>query len=207
MNNKPVLFLDFDGLQFNTIPITKGYIDKTYKINTDAHEYADHFDPIGLLTKYGSKEIPSWEDFWKNIADNCVNSIPLHRECQPMEGFVLVIKELSKKYDIWTVTARQKSSSHVVQFLHEKHIPGINKGTHHVWEHLPNNVFKSVFKEEFIKNFKGRKIAFIDDAPKEIVPIQNILRSILFDPNGVHTHRDDINERVSSWYEIGNRLL
>ncbi len=204
---KPVLFLDFDGLQFNTIPITKKYIDEKYKINTDFVEYTDHFDPIELLTRYGAKNIPTWTEFWKDISQNCVDNVLLHQECNPMIGFVPVITELQKKYDIWTVTARQKTAGPVVDFLHKKHVPNINKGTHHVWEHLPNNVYKSVFKKDFIESFIGEKIAFIDDAPKEILPLQETIRSILFDPQGVHTHRNDIKEKVSDWYTIGNILL
>lgn len=204
---KPLLFLDFDGLQFNTTPVTMNYINERYGINSLPFEYADHFNPLDLLKKYGAQHIPTWNEFWLDIGINCIASIKHHEFCQPMEGFVEVVKELSLKYEIWTVTARQKSSHVVVQYLKEKYIPNIITGVHHVWEELPDRTFKSVFKKDFIDTFQGEKIAFIDDSPTEILALQETLPSFLFDPCHVHTKKEDIKIRVHSWYEIGDRLL
>jgi hypothetical protein len=58
-----------------------------------------------------------------------------------------------------------------------------------------------------MQNFKGKKIAFFDDSPKEILRVQSIIPSYLFDPNRLHDDLQDVNNRVHGWKHIGEVFL
>jgi len=105
------------------------------------------------------------------------------------------------------VTARPKDGLSVIEHLIENHIPGCINGIHCVWEHLGDGKYNEISKREFIKNFPGNKVGFIDDSASEILKVQDVLTSYLFDPLGVNDHIEEIYYRLRSWNEIGHYFL
>lgn len=124
-----------------------------------------------------------------------------------MEDAGWVIPMLAEKYKLWTVTARQKSGLHVIEHLIEKHIPKCISGIHCVWEHKGKGAYHEISKREFIKNFPGNKLGFIDDSPSEILKVQDILPSYLFDPQGVNDGISAIHYRLRGWADVARYFL
>lgn len=207
-NKKPALFCDFDGLKFDTLQIHIEYINQKYGIQTVESDYLNNPDLHLVVNKY----LPENEHFtieyvYKDLGENLIASMDWHKEVKPFEDMPEIMKELVKKYEVVTVTARQKSGLDVIQYLINEHIPGCIENIHCVWKHLPNGKFEEISKKYFILNYEGEKTGFFDDAPKEILPLQNFIKSYLFDPTGLHDSNKEIQNRVRSWKEIGDLLL
>lgn len=207
-NKTPVLFFDFDGFKFDTFQIHIEYINQKYHIETVESDYIGnpHLDLV--INKYLPKnKHVSYGFVYEDIGKNLLGSVDWHNKVKPMKDMVTVVKNLSKKYDIITVTARQKSSLNVIEYLINKYIPECISDIHCVWEHLGSGKFKEYSKKEFILNHQGEKVGFFDDSPKEILPLCDHLPSYLFDPKGLHDENKQIKNRVRSWKEIENLLL
>lgn len=58
-----------------------------------------------------------------------------------------------------------------------------------------------------MKSVPGNNIAFFDDTPDEIINMQGIIPSYLFDPTGKHETLTDIKLRVDSWKKIGELYI
>ncbi len=206
--NKDILFFDFDEFKFKTLGIQKDYINQRYGINLSSEEFNGHKleELINLNLPAGSTAVKR-EDVYLDLAENFLSSIDWHFLVEPYEDMPEVVLELSKKYDLITVTARQKSSKSSIEFLLNKFIPGCIKDIHYVYEHIGNKKFKEVTKKEFIQGMEGNKKGFFDDSPHEVKEIQGIIPAYLFDPTGIHDNDVDIHNRVRSWKEIGGLLL
>jgi hypothetical protein len=210
LKNKPTLFFDFDGLKFDTLDIHIRYINQKYGIESVPDDYADNADLELVVKKYIPKDkhhLIDRADIYADIAENLTSSFEWHADLQPMEGMSEVLPLLVKKYAIWTVTAREKKSRPVIEHLLDIHVPDCSSGIHCVWEHLGGKEFKEISKREFILNFKGEKVAYVDDTVKEILKVQDIIRSYLFDRTGIHDANSNILNRVRSWYQLGEILL
>ncbi len=207
-NKKPAMFCDFDGFKFNTLPAHRDYINQKYNINIITLEYS-HGDKLeDLINQYLSHEDKVTRAYvYEDLAKNFLTSIDWHKEVKPFEDMPEVMKELSQKYRIMTVTARQKTSINSIQYLIDKFIPDCIEEIHCVWEHLGNGEFKENSKRDFILNHKGEKIGFFDDSPKEILRLHDAIPSYLFDPTGLHDSNLEIENRIRSWKEIGDLLL
>lgn len=209
MQNKQILFLDFDDLKFNTLDAHVRYIDKAYGITTDPAEYANNPPLDTIINKYlhPSKKVTNAQAY-QDLTENFHPSIMWHKEVLPIEGMPKALALLAKKYELWTVTARPRQALPVLQHLLEKYAPHCITGIHCVWNYLGNGVFEEVArKHEFIRDFKGDKVAFVDDSPKEILRTTEILPSYLFDPIGRYDSLNEIKLRVRSWNEITELFL
>ncbi|HRH31243.1 MAG TPA: hypothetical protein PK950_01085 [Candidatus Paceibacterota bacterium] len=208
---KPVLFLDFDGLQFDTIDSHKDYINEKYGIATIRSDYIDNNHGLhAIIKKYLPVDmhdsiIP--EQVYADIGENLNASIERNMNLIPIEGMREIVPMLAEKYELWTVTARQKSSLEVIEYLQTKHVPNCVIGIHCVWDHLGDYKFHGHSKRDFIANFQGEKVAFIDDSLSEILDMQDIVPSYLFDPRRIHINHPKVQHRVISWEEIGRAFL
>ncbi len=205
---KDNLLLDFDGLKFDTLLQHVSYVNKHYGVESVPSDYLNNPPIHEVINKYyPSDKHVDGEFVWKDLADNFLTSIEWHKDVQPLPDMPEVIKELSKKYRLITVTARHTGGVDVIQHLLNQHAPDCVSQIHCVHEPQGNGSFKKVTKREFIESLRGNHVAFFDDAPKEIERVHDLVPSYLFDPAGLHDHRVDIKLRVRSWREIGNLLL
>lgn len=209
MKSKPVLFLDFDDLKFSTLDAHVRYINKTYGIITDPGDYANNPPLDTIINKYLPEARHVTDKVaYRDLTENFHPSIEWHENVMPVDGMPEALALLSQKYELWTVTARPKQALPVLKHLLEKHAPHCIAGIHCVWDYLGNGVFEEVArKADFIRNFQGDKVAFIDDSPKEILRTQEILPSYLFDMTGRHDSLGDIKLRVKNWKEVTGLFL
>lgn len=207
--NKPKIFLDWDGLKFDTIPAHIEWINHFYGINSSVEEYINLGG--GSWTQVINKHKPELalvkETLYLDLADNFLNSLEWHSNVMPFDGMCAIVPQLAKKYELIVVTARQKVSEPLILHFSEKYVPGCVTHIHCVHEHMGGNVFQRVSKRDFILGSHGEKIAFIDDSPHEIDGVRDIIPSYLFDPTGRHTENMDIPNKVSSWAQIGEIFL
>ena len=206
---KPVVFLDFDGMKFETITAHTKFINERYGIQTTAleHEHTQHRLDL-LIKKHRSDITLSKDEIYTETGVHFLASIPRHEEVVPMEEEMPdVVKRLAAKYTLITVTARQTVGLDVIRYLIDKYIPGCISLIHCVYENRTDGGFNHFPKNEFIKNFVGEKVAFFDDSPTEILEMQTTLTSYLYDPFGKYTDRTEIKNHIKSWKEIGALLL
>ena len=192
---KPNIFLDFDGLKFHTASQLAIYMNGRFGINSKTSDYVNN-QPLHIVLR----------TYISNI-ENYQTSIKWHEDMLPMEDMCETMYKLAKKYLLWTVTSREKTSVKTIRYLLDKHIPGCITGIHCVYEHRGSGVFNEVSKRDFIQSVSGEKIAFFDDSPSEILKTQDIIPSYLFDPDGLHDDIGQITNRVKNWKEIGDRFL
>lgn len=204
---KPYLFLDFDGLKFNTMPSLVAYMNERFEISSIASDYADN-PPLDLIIKKYRKDYEiTTDEAYAVYGEEYLRSIERHKDIMPIDGMCEVVKMLAQKHKLWTVTSRQESSIDTLGYLFDKYIPGCISGVHFVYRHLGNAKFSEVKKKDFIASLTGEKIAIVDDSPSEIVLTQDVIPSYLFDPIGYYDHRKDIQNRLRSWEEIGDKFL
>lgn len=205
---KPYLFFDFDELKFNTTPALVSYVNQRWKIDSIHSDYVNNNDNLDLIIKKYRTDIEiNRGEIYEDIGKNFHSSILQQKDVQPMKDMCEIVTLLSKKYTLWTVTARQKAGMHVIQYLLDKHIPGCITGIHCVWEHMGNGNYKEISKKDFVESVSGEKVAFIDDSPKEILKMQATIPSYLFDPDRLHEGLTQVDNRVYGWKEIGERFL
>jgi 5'(3')-deoxyribonucleotidase len=206
-NKKPNAFFDLDGMKFDTVGAHMEYINQRYGINSIITDYLDNPSLEKVVKKYRPDFAGTRDEVYRDIQKNLLYVIDAHKEIKPFPGMVEVITEVTKKYNLFTVTARPRQGIQVIEYLLETHIPGAIGHVHCVWNHTTDGVIESP-KHEFIKSVKGDNVAFFDDAPNEIRKMEGIIKSYLFDPqrhyDGQHK---DLAFRAYSWYEIGDILL
>lgn len=206
---KPALFLDFDGMLFDTIPANVRFINQTFGVQTQPHEYVNNGNDMHMLiNKYKQPEHHlSWEEVYASLVEDFLASHEWHEIVNPMEGADLILPLLAEQYEIYIVTARHTDGREVVRTLCERHFPAMIKGIHCVSIFKERKQVSKISKRDFIKIFPGTKIGFIDDSAQEILEVQDIIPAYLFDPlktNDLHT---EIKQKVHSWYEIGTLFL
>ncbi len=209
INKKPVLFFDFDGLKFDTLEIHIQYINQKYGIRTVESDYLDNPDLSLVINKYlPDKNTHFTKDYvYQDISKNLMESIDWHKKVEPFQDMPEIVKDLYKKYEMITVTARPTNSITVIKQLIKQHIPGCIENVHCVHELLEDGTFKVLPKKDFILNHPGEKIGFFDDSPKEILRVHDVIPSYLFDPTGLHDSNSDIENRIRSWKQIGDLFL
>ena len=205
---KSALFIDLDNTKFDTIPAHVSYFNEKYQINSIGKDYANN-PPLNLvLNAYLPQD--KWvtrEEAYRDATENFLHSMEHHKDILPMPYMAEVISLLAEKYVLWTVTARPKNTLDVIKYLIDRHIPNCISGIHCVWNHEGNGIFIGTSKRDFIEKFEGEKAGFIDDSATEILEMQDILPSYLFDPLGLNNSIIEIRNRVRSWEEIGNTFL
>lgn len=205
---KPYLFFDFDGLKFNTTPALVRYMNQRWNMNSVESDYVNRVHDIeSVINKYRKDLNVTYSEAYEDMGKNYNSSLLWQQDVQPIENMCEIMKLLSKKYTLLTVTARQKAGIHVIQYLLDKYIPGCVTDIHCVYESIGNGKFNEVLKKDFIKSLTGEKVAFIDDSPKEIEDMQSTIPSYLFDPKRLHDNLTEIKNRVHSWNEIGEKFL
>jgi hypothetical protein len=60
-NQKPVIFLDFDGLKFETLPVYISYINKKYNIESQTKDYINNPPIEDIVKRYKKEILNSWE--------------------------------------------------------------------------------------------------------------------------------------------------
>ncbi|MFA6158221.1 MAG: hypothetical protein WCV82_04040 [Candidatus Paceibacterota bacterium] len=204
---KPILFFDFDDTKIDTIPAIVSYINGHYGIPSVYADYVNGPSLELIINKYLPRERHvSPEEAYLNHGKNFQCSIDIHEGIPAMDGMIEVVPLLAQQYEIWTVTAREKVCQPVIKHVLDKHVPGCIAGIHCVWEYR-DGAYHGIQKRDFISSFKGEKVAFFDDSPKEILAVQDVIPSYLFDPRHLHDHMRDIQLRVRSWREISEILL
>ena len=210
MDTKPVLFLDFDGLKFDTLDIHVRYINHRYGISTVPADYIDNPGLEDVIKKYFDQKhhhLIDRDEVYLDVGERLIASLEWHKDVPPIPGMAEIIPLLAKKYTLWTVTARQKTSLPVVKHMLDTYVPNCISGVHCVWEHLGEKRWKEVSKKQFIEQFPGPKVAFIDDSPKEILRMEGIISTYLFDRHGMHSNASGITNIVRTWHEIGKVFL
>ncbi|QQR49962.1 hypothetical protein IPF86_02655 [Candidatus Nomurabacteria bacterium] len=205
---KPVIFLDFDGFKFDTLDAHVEYQNYRYGINSTRADYVKNPSLDTVINKYLSqeKQVTS-RDVYVDSVENFLTSLDWHKNVKPVDGMCEVMSKLTLKYKLVTVTAREKNGLAVIQHFLDTYIPNCVSEIHCVWEHAGNGIFNAHSKRDFIKNYSGKKVAFLDDSDYEILELQDIILSYLFDPLGTHDDNKKILHRVRSWEEIGKLFL
>lgn len=200
------LFLDFDGLKFDTLPAACEYFNTRYGIKSVISDYLNNgscFEKV--LKRYLPDDDIQREVVYSDYNDNFVTSISRHENILPMDGMCDTVKALSDQYVLWTVTARFTEGINVMQYLLDKYIPGCISGIHCV-NQMKDGAFQKFPKKDFIANITGRNIGFIDDSLSEVMDMMGIVPSYLYDPDKVYQDVSGINV-VHSWEEIGEKFL
>jgi hypothetical protein len=201
------IFLDLDGLKFDTLDAHVAYMNWRYGINSKPSDYLNNPPLQAVVNSYlPAEKHVTREEVYADSGKNFLSSIEWHKDVLPFEDMCEVLPELAKKYRLWTVTARQKGGLHVVKYLLNKYIPNCIYEIHCVWEYVDNE-FRDIPKKQFISSVSGEKIGFIDDTPHEVIELQPVLPSYLFDPTGINDSHPHIKNRVRSWKEIGELFL
>lgn len=203
---KPHIFLDLDNLKYHTTPAHMEYVNSTYSVKTVYEDYLDMSNLHAVLKTY-TNNVPDYDQFWNDMGINFLSSIKWHEKVEPFPDMREVVFELVEKYTLWTVTARQRRTKKVIEYLNNKHIPNCITDVHCVWIDQEDGTFSKHPKKDFILSTEGDKIAFIDDTPREIYDMGKIIPSYLFDPSIRYSHLADIPHRFESWRQIGETFL
>ena len=121
---KPHIFLDFDGLKFDTMPMHATYLNQKYGINVTTSDFIGNPYLDLVVNKY----LPSpchvtRDEIYQDISDNLTASLEWHHDVLPIEDMPEVVKALAKKYTFWVVTAREVKGRHVGEHHLESHVP------------------------------------------------------------------------------------
>ncbi|MBP9714913.1 MAG: hypothetical protein KBD52_00255 [Candidatus Pacebacteria bacterium] len=207
---KPTLFLDLDGTKFQTLFAHVVYINHKYGIQSSPIDYANNPPLQDVIRKYTPKEnhhLITEDEVYEDIQVNFLNNKVWVERIPPMEDMPRVVKELLRKYILWTLTARQAGNSDMTWNLINKHILGCISGIHFVHTKNPNGKgFSKFSKVEFVKLFPGEKAGFVDDSANEVIQMEDTIPSYLFDPFGFNDHVS-VQNRLRTWKEIGDTFL
>ena len=204
---KPNIFLDLDDLIIKTKAVALSYINKKYGVQITYDEYVNNNDELHkIIQRHNSNFNLTFDEVYLDYGKNFLASMEWHEDVELMEDVQEVISLLSQKYTLWVVTARQKVGLNVINHLLNRHFQGCFKGIHCVYEWIEGIGYHGISKKDFISNVSGEKLAFIDDSPKEILRMKNIIPTYLFDQDRLYNSMEGVN-RVQSWRDIGRIFL
>lgn len=204
---KKNLFFDFDGMKFDTLPCQVEYFNNKHKVLTSITEFRENSSNLhGLLKTHKSNSLLTSEEIYHDFHQNCISSLGHHAQVLPMEYMCEVVKELAKKYTLYTVTARHIIALPVINYLLSKYIPGCISYVHCVYNGGIRKGYVEVSKKDFIKGIEGKKVGFFDDSLHEIEKVKDLIPSYLFDPLNEHGEVKGATS-IRSWKEIGDRFL
>ena len=204
--SKPYLFLDFDGLQFATLGPHTEYVNKKYGVNMTIDDIRNDV-MLEAIQKLRPELGLTFYSFFSDIGENFQTSMEWHKNVMPVTSAEEIIPLLARKFTLWTVTARQEITMHVMKYLSEKYFPSCISMYHCAYKDSGKGYFDRISKKDFLQNFKGGENVFIDDTPREVQSVQDILRAYLFDMDDFHISKGGILNRVNSWYKIADILL
>lgn len=204
---KPIIITDFDGFKFHTTEAHVAFFNHFYKIQISIEECAGHQAWDTVINRYLTDKHVTLNDIYVDATEHFYGSIDWHATIVPLEGMASSLKRLTEKYKLITVSAREKSSVSVIEHFLNKYMPGCISEIYCMYKYVGNGKFEGMSKREFIENYPGKKIAFLDDTPSEILDTQDIIPSYLFDPLGYHDGDTRILHRVKSPEEIEKLFL
>ncbi|NCS99652.1 hypothetical protein GW765_01585 [Candidatus Parcubacteria bacterium] len=198
------IFWDFDETMFKTLELLVLYMNQKYDIKSTIEDYSEHPYLDAVIAKYRPEgPVPTRGEVYEDLASEFLNSREWHDQMDPVDGLLDILPMLSEDFDNHIVTAREFNAGPTMRWLLRKHeILQYIEGMHYVWVHLGNQNFKGTPKIDLIKRVPGKAILFIDDAPKEIIPVAGYVNASLYDPRGNHVGRKDIKHRIESLREI-----
>lgn len=202
---KPIGLFDFDGMKFHTAVAHCAYYNHRYGIHSKPEDFLKNIPVDTIIKSYLPKELHHTvvlADVYEDVGKNFLSSLEWHKHVTPIEEMCEVMHRLAPNFELWTVTARQKTSTPVIQHLLDTYIPNCISGIHCVWDHKGGGVFKGVSKRKFAESLEGDIVGFFDDSVEEVLAMQDLVPSYLFDMNNLHDDRSDIQNRVRSWLEI-----
>lgn len=201
------VFIDFDGMLFDTLPAQTAYFNHKYGVNTASSEYLSRNNDVHLVLQNHLAGITlNRDDVYDDFCKYFLESIEHHLDVLPMKDMPRVIKQVSLKYKLTILTARHTQSMPVIAHLRDKYIPYCVHDVHCVWGHQLADGATSISKRQFIESRSGTKILFFDDTPYEVEDTKDIIPSFLFDPTNAYAYLG-LENRVQSWQEIGDMLL
>ena len=204
---KSNVFLDFDDLIVKTKPAVISYVYDRYGVKiTDSEYYNENGSLHDVIKRYNPHLSVTFNELYLDYGKNFLASLEWNRNIPLMEDVQEIIPMLSRKYNLFIVTARQKIGLEVIDKLTVEFFGKCFKEIHCVWEWVDDVGFCESSKKSFISKVQGEKVVFIDDSKKEIKKMENILPTYLFDPEGLCKPENGINI-VRSWKEIGTILL
>lgn len=202
------MFLDLDGLKFDTLPATAQYMNDRYAINSTATDYINRGSELDLVLWEFRPDLKHMtrDEIYMNYGNEFLCSIAYHEGILPIKDMPEVVSGLAKKYRLYTVTARQEKGQHVIKHLNNKYIPGCITNIHCVWSHNGTK-YINIPKKDFIQSIPGKNVAFIDDSLHEVEDMQNVIPSYLFDQYDFYKNTPNIPNKLISWKEIGDKFL
>lgn len=201
------MFFDFDDTKIDTIPAMMVCINRHFGIECIRGDFVGNPSLELVLNKHLPKERHlTREQAYQWLTSDFLCSASIHDDIPFIEDVIVTLPRIARKYEIWTVTAREKVSAHIVRSMLDRYLPGCVAGIHCVWDRQ-GDTYNRVSKREFISSFNAQKEAFFDDSPGEVLDVGEVIPSYLFDPHGHHDYIADIDLRVRSWREIATVLL
>lgn len=200
------IFFDFDEFMFRTGDHLVSYVNNRWNISTKQEDYGNN-PPLDKIIKWHRPDIQvTFNEAYLDVGQNFHASHELHEAVLPHDDMPEIVGQLAKYYRLYVVTSRQKFGRSVVERVLDRHVPGCIADIHMVWDFVDGE-YVAHPKKDFVKNVPGENIAFFDDTPDEIINMQGIIPSYLFDPTGKHETLTDIKLRVDSWKKIGELYI
>lgn len=205
---RPALFFDFDDSLVQTTPVIRQYIFETYSVRLpDGYVCGHSLDAI-VQERLPRGAHFDRAQFWKRQRTEFQQSKKWMRKLKPVEDAPEVIQYLTKTYELWLVTARDKQGLTLIGDTLDMLYPEAFTGIHCVYHNHRDGKYTKEPKHAFMERFhRDHRIGFIDDHPQEIKDASHAVTSYLFDPNHWHDNESDITHRVHSWAEIADTLL
>lgn len=200
MKNRPTIFVDFDDTLVQTKVLFLRFLYESLGVKIEYRDVDYDSTMIGKINfQLSESERMSEQEFHDFVQHEFTISEKWHNELQPIDCATRIIPELANRYQLWIVTARTSGSNTTEQII-EKFFPGCFSGIHFV--HRRTSTGHAVFpKRDFIRHFKARKVAFIDDSPTEIRSARGVVPCHLFDYTKSRTVRKDLKPYYS-WHEV-----
>jgi hypothetical protein len=208
-------FFDLDNMIFDTHPGIVQFINCFYNINSILSDYNNNPSLEKVVNKYRPQKPVTYKQAYKDFFDHFLTSQEKHANVKPFKDAPEVLKQISKKFKIYIVTARQKGGDSIVQYLLDSHIPNCVSEIHYVWHVAPEGQYEEITKKDFIisQGMFGEGVAFFDDSLKEVEAVRKAVEfvggslvSYHFDPYDIHTGGDK-ERKVKNWKQIGDLLL
>ncbi len=196
---KQIIAIDIDDVVCYTI----GAIIQTINERTDANIGDDHFKHPGPYWGY-------YEELFKRLGmegvltyDNVIADVEINSQgIAPIEGARKAIKRLSEKYEVYFITARDKSREEVTKEWIEKHF-GIGEDYVHI---IGNRFSDSKDGKIYTKGEVCERIGatwLIDDSPEHCLSALDYgVNVVLFGEYGWHHGAPEHLNRCRSWEEV-----
>jgi len=191
------LIVDFDNTQFDSLPVLAEYVNRVFGIKSLPEDHRDL--PIDqILEKYERKINLTLNEVYYYFIQSFQTSTTWHDYIKPMPGLTEVLPRLAKKCNIYTCSSRQTGGITNIRRLSEIYVPGCIKDIHCVWTYVGPG-YTGISKAEFVKSLVGENVMFIDDSPKELSTVKDLVPTILFRESDANSHGFT---SAKNWWEV-----